>query len=53
MLDEIAAYQRKKDPQVDSLMNEFHKGPEVKKEHKGKWMKKGDSPTKRLMGKFL
>jgi len=51
LLAEVAAYQRQTDPQVDSLLNEFKKGPEAKKEHKGKWMQKGDSPTKRLMGK--
>jgi hypothetical protein len=52
LIDEIAIYQRKKDPAVNSFIKEYQKPP-TKKEHKGKWMKKGDSPTKRLMGKPL
>lgn len=49
MMSEIQAYQRKRDPAVEGLIDEYQKGPEVKKEHKDKWMKKGSSPTKRLM----
>lgn len=45
------SYQRRQDPAVAGLINEFSKRDEVKKEHKGKWMQKGESPTKRLMGK--
>jgi hypothetical protein len=52
MLDELAQYKRRKDPTVEGFMDEYTKGPEKIKEGRDKWMKKGDSPTKRLMCKL-
>ena len=45
-------YQRKKDDEVQALLNEFknlRKLEPSKNEHPQKWMNKGDSPTKRLI----
>ena len=44
-------YQRQKDPMVQQLLEEFkNQKTTAKEEHKEKWMQRGDSPTKRLIG---
>lgn len=49
-------YQRKKDDEVQALLNEFknmRKLENDKPEHAEKWMQRGESPTKRLICKVL
>ena len=53
MLDEMKNYQRQKDPEVQKMLDEINGRHDISKEHKGKWMAKGDSPTKRLICKFF
>ena len=46
-------YERKQDLEVKALLEEFEnlKKLECKPEHQEKWMKKGESPTRRLICK--
>jgi len=47
-------YQRKKDVEVQQLIEEFRNQRKLesdKPEHKEKWLQKGESPTKRLIRK--
>lgn len=45
-------YKRKTDSTVQQLLDEFH-SQKTNEDYRGKWMARGDSPTKRLICKLL
>ena len=50
---EVQSYTRKKDDVVMALLDEYEHRHDHKDERRDKWLKPGESPTKRLIRKSI